>query len=190
MKQNEYRTKATAFWRFLGLLLLLSTSTISVHASDWVLNESKYSASLSGDHLYLEVFLADLDYSNTYSKGGHVYATNGIKTIDLMYLEYINQGDDESQTAEVKAYLVEPNARAWFTNSQIGNQQISTSNASYWLTKWGSDHHYMTAKIDFYYPSELAGGTWKIYYNFKHSNNSWYTKVLHYGCVTSSTLGM
>lgn len=190
MKQNEYRTKSTAFQRFLGLLLLISTSTTSLHASDWVLNESQYSASQSGDHLYLEVFLADLDYSNTYSKGGHVYATNGIKTIDLMYLEYINQGDDESQTAEVKAYLVEPNARAWFTNSQMGNQQISTSNSSYWLTKWGSDHHYMTAKIDFYYPSELAGGTWKIYYNFKHSNNSWYTKVLHYGCQTSSTLGM
>lgn len=190
MKQNEYRKKTTAFWRFLGLLLLISTSTTSLHASDWVLNESQYSASQSGDHLYLEVFLADLDYSNTYSKGGHVYATNGIKTIDLMYLEYINQGDDESQTAEVKAYLVDPNARAWFTNSQMGDQQIGTSNASYWLTKWGSDHHYMTAKIDFYYPSELAGGTWKIYYNFKHSNNSWYTKVLRYECVTSSTLGM
>ena len=172
------------------LVMTLSAYVTKVQAADYVLDESKYTASLSGDHLCLELCIADLDYGNTYSKGGHVYASNGVKTIDLMYLEYINQGDDESQMAEVKAYLVDPNTRAWFTNSQMGNQQIGTSNSSYWLTKWGSDHHYMTAKVDFYYTSEMAGGTWKIYYEFTHSDNNKYTKVLRYSCETSKTLGM
>lgn len=96
MKQVEDPRKATALRRVMLLLLLLSSSIISVQAADYVLDESKYTASLSGDHLCLEMCIADLDYGNTYSKGGHVYATNGVKTIDLMYLEYINQGDDES----------------------------------------------------------------------------------------------
>ena len=163
-----------------------------MQASDWVLNENKYTATLSssGDHLCLEVFLADLDKSNTYSKGGHVYATNGSKTIDLMYLKYINQGDDESQTAEVKAYICEANAKAWFTNSQMGDQQIGTSEQSFWLTKWGSDNHYMTAKIDYYFPAELAGDTWKFYYNFQHSNDGWYTKTLNPSVWVGYTLGM
>ena len=175
---------------YLLLTILLAMTALRVQASDWVLNESKYYAYTSGDHLCLEVFLADLDHSNTYSKGGHVYATNGSKTIDLMYLKYINQGDDESQTAEVKAYICEANAKAWFTNSQMGDQQIGTSEQSFWLTKWGSDNHYMTAKVDFYFPAELAGDTWKIYYYFQHSNDDWYTKVLRYECEIGSTLGM
>jgi len=172
------------------LLLLLCVLSLPAQASDWVLNEGKYNATQSTDHLCLEVFLADLDGSNTYSKGGHVYATNGVRTIDMMYLEYVNQGDDESQTAEVKAYVCEENARAWFTNSQMGDQQIGTSKSSFWLTKWGSDNHYMTAKINYYYPAEMAGGTWKIYYEFKHSNGDNYTKVLRYAIETSSSLGM
>lgn len=171
-------------------LLLLCTLSVPVQASDWVLNEDKYWAYTSGDHLCLEVFLADLDRSNTYSKGGYVYATNGSKTIKLMYLKYINQGDDESQTAEVKAFVCEDNAKAWFTNTQSGDLQIGTSESSFWLTKWGSDNHYMTAKVDFYYPAELAGSTWKIYYNFQHSNDDWYTKVLRSSCNIEGSLGL
>lgn len=192
MKRSNRRNShlpISKMWAML-LVMTLSAYVTKVQAADYVLDESKYTASLSGDHLCLELCIADLDYGNTYSKGGHVYASNGVKTIDLMYLEYINQGDDESQMAEVKAYLVDPNTRAWFTNSQMGNQQIGTSNSSYWLTKWGSDHHYMTAKVDFYYTSEMAGGTWKIYYEFTHSDDSKYTKVLRYSCETSKTLGM
>lgn len=172
------------------LAVLISAYVPQAMAADWVLDESKYTAYTSGDHLCLEVFLADLDRKNTYSKGGKVYATNGSKTIELMYLKYVNQGDDESQTAEVKAYLCEPNAKAWFTNSQSGDQQIGTSESSFWLTKWGSDHHYMTAKIDFYFPAELAGETWKIYYNFQHNNGDWYTKTLKYTIPIGSNLGM
>ena len=171
-------------------LITLSALTTPAHASDWVLDESKYTAKAYSDHLYMEVFIADLDGKNTYSKGGTVYATNGKKTISLMDLEYINQGSDGSQTAEVKARVVESNARAWFTNSQSGDQKVGTSTQSYWLTKWGSSNHYMTVKIDYYYPAELAGDTWKIYYVFKHSNGDWYTRVLKYSCTIDNSLGL
>ena len=100
---------------YLLLSILLAMTALRVQASDWVLNESKYYAYTSGDHLCLEVFLADLDHSNTYSKGGHVYATNGSKTIDLMYLSYVNQGDDESQTAEPMPRRGSP-TRRWATS--------------------------------------------------------------------------
>ena len=178
--------------RHFSIFLLLSLLSLPVQAADWVLDEGKYSAYLSAsqDHLRFEVFLADLDRNNTYSKGGYVYATNGNKTIKLLYLKYINQGSDESQTAEVKAFLCEPNSKAWFTNSQSGDQQIGTSEQSFWLSKWGSDNHYMTAKIDFYYPAEMTVGTWKIYYNFQHSNNEWYTKVLRNATETNKSLGL
>ena len=138
---------------------------MSSYASDWVLDESKYKVAQYSDHLRLEVFLADLDSKNTYSKGGTVFATNGATTINLLYLEYINEGSDESQTAKVKAYLSDANSRAWFSNS-AGQSDITTTNTTFWLYKWGSDYHYMTAEIDFYYPASMAGSTWKIGYYY------------------------
>ena len=184
------KEQLTNKWRWLWLFVLTLMSTLSAQASDWVLNESKYNASMSGDHLCLEVFLADLDSKNTYAKEGTVIATNGSKSIDLLKLKYINQGDDESQTAEVKGQLLMPNAKAYFTNTQAGDLEIGTSEQSFWLTKWGSDYHYMTAKINLYYNAEMAGGTWKIYFHFKHSNDDWYDRVLRYSIETSSSLGM
>ena len=172
------------------LLILLIACVTRIQADDWVLFESKYNATHYTDHLYLEVFLADLDGKNTYCQTGTLIATNGSKSIDLLTLKYINEGDDESQTAQVKAKLLMKNAKAWFTNSQSGDLELSTSEKSYWLTKWGGDYHYMTAKINLYYSAEMAGGDWKIYFNFKHSNDNWYNKVLRYSVTTSSTLGL
>ena len=172
------------------LLILLIACVTRIQADDWVLFESKYNATHYTDHLYLEVFLADLVGKNTYCQTGTLIATNGSKSIDLLTLKYINEGDDESQTAQVKAKLLMKNAKAWFTNSQSGDLELSTSEKSYWLTKWGGDYHYMTAKINLYYSAEMAGGDWKIYFNFKHSNDNWYNKVLRYSVTTSSTLGL
>ena len=182
-------------WRESGarvaamLLLMTAGTTAAMMASDWVLNEDKYNGEHYTDHLYLEVFLADLDRGNTYCKEGTLRATDGSRTIDLMELRYVNQGDDESQTAQVYAKLLMSNAKAWFTNSS-GSDEITSSEKSYWLYKWGSDNHYMTAKLDLYYSAEMAGGTWKIYFRFKHSNGDWYTRVLRYSVGTSTTLGL
>ncbi|MBO6287861.1 MAG: hypothetical protein J6M94_04640 [Prevotella sp.] len=165
--------------RSLFFVLMLLLGSISATASDWVRDEGHYHAYSYSDHIKMELNIADLDYGNTYSAGGYVYATNGLQTVKLLYLKYINQGDDESQTAEVKAYLCETNAKAWFTNSQTGDQEIGTTEKSFWLTKEGSDYHYMVTKIDYYYPAELAGGKWKIYYTFTHSNGGEYTMTLN-----------
>ena len=173
----------------LMLMIMLCTLSMSSYASDWVLDESKYKVAQYSDHLRLEVFLADLDSKNTYSKGGTVFATNGATTINLLYLEYINEGSDESQTAKVKAYLSDANSRAWFSNS-AGQSDITTTNTTFWLYKWGSDYHYMTAEIDFYYPASMAGSTWKIGYTFNHSNGDSYTKILAYSCQIGTSLGL
>ena len=84
--------------KHLFFFLVLSVFTFHFSpllASDWVLNEDKYYAWHYTDHLYLEVFLADLDGGNTYCKEGTLRATNGSKTVDLLTLKYINEGDDE-----------------------------------------------------------------------------------------------
>ena len=96
--------------RSLFFVLMLLLGSISATASDWVRDEGHYHAYSYSDHIKMELNIADLDYGNTYSAGGYVYATNGLQTVKLLYLKYINQGDDESQTAEVKAYLCETNA--------------------------------------------------------------------------------
>ena len=108
MKQiNEQENGVlTHLWSWL-LVIMLTLPALQIQADDWVLNESKYNATVEGDHLYLEAFVADLDGKNTYSKGGFIFASNGLATIKLLYLEYINDGDDENQTAQVKAYLCE-----------------------------------------------------------------------------------
>lgn len=175
--------------RYLLLTILSAMTVLHVQAADWVKDESKYWAYQSGDHLRLEVFLADLDRSNTYSKGGCVYATNGSKTIDLVYLEYINDGDDGDVEAKVKAYLYDSNTRAWFADP-CGSSQITGTNTTFWLRKWGSDNHYMTAYIDFYFPASMANGTWQIAYRFKHSNNSSYTIKLRSSISVDGSLGL
>ena len=176
--------------RVAAMLLLLVAGTNAVMASDWVLNEDKYSATHYTDHLYLEVFLADLDYRNTYCQEGTLIATNGSKSIDLLTLKYINEGDDDKDDAEVKAKLVMPNAKAWFTNEVYGWGELTANEQTFTLRKWGSDKHYMTAKIDLYYSAEMAGGNWKIYFHFKHSNDSWYNMTLASSVGTSTQLGL
>ena len=191
MKQrNDRKNSMLTHLRGWLLVMMLALPVLKTQAADWVLDESKYTATLEGDHLYMEVFLADLDNKNTYSKGGHIYASNGLMTIQLMYLEYINEGIDETQTAQVKAYICEPNAKAWFTNSMAGEQEVGSSVSSYWLAKWGNKYHYMTAKINYYYPAELVGTGWQIYYQFTHSNGKKYTKILKNGINTNVSLGL
>jgi hypothetical protein len=176
--------------RVAAMLLLLVAGTNAVKASDWVLNEDKYSATHYTDHLYLEVFLADLDGKNTFCQEGTLIATNGVKSIDLLTLKYVNEGDDDKDNADVKAKLVMPNAKAWFTNGAYGTPELTSSEQTFSLKKWGSDKHYMTACIDLYYSSEMAGGDWKVYFHFKHSNDDWYDRVLKYSIGTSTNLGL
>ena len=87
-------------------LLLLVAGTNAVKASDWVLNEDKYSATHYTDHLYLEVFLADLDGKNTFCQEGTLIATNGVKSIDLLTLKYINEGDDDVDLILCRSRLI------------------------------------------------------------------------------------
>ncbi|MBQ7996524.1 MAG: hypothetical protein IJ249_02520 [Paludibacteraceae bacterium] len=176
--------------RVAAMLLLLVAGTNAVMASDWVLNEDKYSATHYTDHLYLEVFLADLDGKNTFCQEGTLIATNGSKSIDLLTLKYINEGDDDKDNADVKAKLVMPNAKAWFTNGAYGVPELTGTEQTFLLKKWGSSKHYMTACIDLYYSSEMAGGNWKVYFHFKHSNDDWYDRVLKYSIGTSTNLGL
>ena len=79
--------------RVAAMLLLMTAGTTAAMAADWVLNEDKYSATHYTDHLYLEVFLADLDWGNTYCQEGTVTATNGSKSVDLLKFKYINEGE-------------------------------------------------------------------------------------------------
>ncbi len=182
--------KLNRFIKSAVVLLMLLAGTSALRASDWVLNEDKYSATHYTDHLYLEVFLADLDGKNTYCQEGTLIATNGSKSIDLLSLKYINEGDDESNNADVKAKLLMSNAKAWFTNGAYGTPELTSSEQTFSLKKWGSDKHYMTAQIDLYYSSEMAGGNWKVYFHFKHSNDDWYDRVLRYSVGTSTNLGL
>ena len=62
---SEWRESGNQKWRESGarvaaMLLLMTAGTTAAMAADWVLNEDKYSATHYTDHLYLEVFLADL----------------------------------------------------------------------------------------------------------------------------------
>ena len=161
-----------------------------VQASDWVLNESKYYASDKTDHIKLEVFLCDLDGSNTYCNGGTVIATNGSKSYELVYLKYHDQASDGAASENITAKLLMHNSKAWVTNATYGSKELTSSEQTFQVNKWASDHAYMTAEIDFYYPSELAGDTWKIYFNFKHSDGNWYNMVLRYSIYINNHLGL
>ena len=172
------------------LFVLLLVNTMNMLASDWVLNESKYNASDKTDHLKLEVFLCDLDGTNTYCDGGTVIATNGRVSYDLLTLKYHDEASDGDASENITAKLVMHNSKAWVTNATYGSKELNSSEQTFQVNKWASDHHYMTAEIDFYYPSELAGDEWKIYFHFKHSNGNWYNMTLHSNLGINNHLGL
>ena len=177
------------------LLLLFVLSLFTFHfsplqASDWVLNESKYNATDKTDHLKLEVFLCDLDGKNTYCDGGTIIATNGSQSYELLTLKYHDEASDGSASENITSKLLMHNSKAWVTNATYGSKELTSSDQTFQVNKWASDHHYMTAEIDFYYPSELADDTWKIYFRFKHSNGKWYNMVLRYSIYVNNHLGL
>lgn len=175
---------------FLFALCSLFLVPNKAQASDWVLNESKYYASDKTDHIKLEVFLCDLDGGNTYCDGGTVIATNGSKSYELVYLKYHDEASDGAASENVTTQLKMHNSKAYMTNATYGTREITTSEQTFQVNKWASDHAYMTAEIDFYYPSELAGDTWKIYFNFKHSDGKWYNMTLRNSIYINNHLGL
>lgn len=163
-------------------------TVLPTRASDWTRDDNYFHATPSNDYVQFEVLLCDLYGTNTYSKGGYIQAVNGSETHDLIYIEYDYDSDDSDSnpTAKVKAYLSHKGAMAWFHNGE----KITSSNTSYTLSKWSSDNDYLTATIDYYYPANLAGKTWKIQYKYKHSNGSEYTICLNSSVTFPASLGV
>jgi hypothetical protein len=162
--------------------LLLSLWSLTAGASDWMLNPDKFSMSNHDDHVSFEIFLADLDRSNTYAERGCICALDEEthKEYYLLDLRYIEEGSDENPNGKVKARVCINEARAWFTNG-FPNSEVKITNGSeqeYTLTKWGSKNHYMTAHIDYYYPAELVNKNLKFYYRYDHSNEKEYVMDL------------
>ena len=174
----------------LFVLSLFTFHFSPLMASDWVLNESKYNATDKTDHIKLEVFLCDLDGKNTYCDGGTVIATNDRESYDLLTLKYHDEADDAAANENITAKLVMHNSKAWVTNATYGSKELNSSEQTFQVNKWANDHHYMTAEIDFYYPAELAGHSWKIYFHFKHSNGDWYDMVLQKSIYINNHLGL
>ena len=163
----------------------------SIHASDWMKYKDKFSMTSSKDHVTFKVFLCDLDHSNTYAKSGGITAVNSNgQKVWLMDLKYNNEGSDENPFGKVTARYCIGEARAWFTNAYgQSEQEISFSSKDYLVQKWGSDNHYLTAHIDYYYQASMAGQTWTFYYEYTHNNGEKITMTL--GTATlSNTMGL
>lgn len=162
----------------LTMLMLLQVSTMQ--AEDWMKRADKFSMESHTDHVTFKVFLCDLDRSNTYAKSGGVYATcNGESNKWILDLCYISEGSDENPFGKVRARYCIGESRAWFTNGYgQAEQKITFNSADYLLQKWGSDNHYLTTALDFYYPASMAGKTWTFYYQYDHNDGGTYTMKL------------
>ena len=163
------------------LMAVLLTFSIPAVASDWMTNSTKFSMSNSKDHVTFKVFLCDLDGSNTYAKSdGTIFAVNSAgRKLYLMDIWYIEEGDDSNPFGKVHARIDISNSKAWFTNGYgTPEQQIEFGGKDFLITKWGSDNHYCTPSIDYYYPATMAGQSWTFYYQYKHSGGSSYKMTL------------
>ena len=167
------------FLRQFILLCLMALLSQQVQASDWMLNASKFSMSTSSDHVTFKPFLCDLDRSDTYAKKGGIYAKCGNRTVWLMDIHYKNEGDNENPYGKVYARYCIGEARAWFTNGYgSAEQKIEFDGKDFLIQKWGSDNHYCTPNIDFYYPASMAGNIWTFYYEYEHNDGGKYTMTL------------
>ena len=189
MKQKRNHTHLLGLRPYMWLLtVLMSMTVLPTQASDWTRDDNYFHATPSSDYVQFEVLLCDLYGKNTYSKGGYIQAVSGNETHDLIYIEYAYDSDDSDSnpTAKVKAYVVNDGAMAWFH----GGEKITRSNSSYTLSKWSSDTDYLTATIDYYYPANLAGKTWKIQYKYTHSNGDDYTICLNSSVTFPASLNV
>ena len=165
------------------LLMVLLLAPATMQAADWMRDASKFSMSNATDHVYFEIFLADLDRNNTYSNSGSIYAEpadgKGGPTLQLMELytydmSVVSSYSDEMPQWSVYSRVISSAARAWFTNG-YGVGEVAITNGSsvekYSLQKWGSSYHYLTAKINYYFPAEMAGRRWKFYYRYHHNSD-------------------
>ena len=76
----------------LWLLMLLATCAANIYAADWMTYSDKFSMNSYTNHVRFNVFLCDLDRSNTYAKSnGGVYAVDASGNqkwlMDLIYIE-------------------------------------------------------------------------------------------------------
>ena len=165
--------------RHFMLLCLMVLLPQLAQASDWMHNSSKFSMSSSSDHVTFKPFLCDLDRSDTYAKKGGIYAKCGNRTVWLMDIHYKNEGDNENPYGKVYARYCVGEARAWFTNGYgSAEQKIEFDGKDFLIQKWGSDNHYCTPNIDFYYPASMAGNTWTFYYEYEHNDGGKFTMTL------------
>ena len=154
---------------FTLMTVLLCFST-TLHADD--MKSSKYYTMTSyTDHLNFSVLLTDLNYSNTWAKDGYIKAVSGNQTYKLVTV----------YTKEMSSDYNENNANG-------GAAELGYSNEQFWVWK-GSDNDRTYAKIDYYYPPELANKTWEFYYYYKHNNGSWYNMKLG-SAYCSPTMGL
>lgn len=184
-----YLTSLPKVWAML-LVMMLSTQVTKVHAADWMHRADKFYMSNYADHVTFNVFVCDLDRSNTYAKKGGIYATSGSEKVWIMDLCYKEEGSDENPFGKVNARYCIGEARAWFTNGYgQAEQKIEFGGKDFLIQKWGDDNHYCTPAIDYYYQASMAGKTWTFYYEYEHNDGGKYTMTL--GTATlSSTLGL
>ena len=173
-------------WVWL-LVTMLFMHVVNMQASDWMHNSSKFSMTISSDHVTFKPFLCDLDRGDTYAKNGGIYATCGNETVWLMDLYYKNEGSNENPYGKVYARYCVGESRAWFTNGYgTAEQKIEFNGKDFLIQKWGSDNHYCTPNIDFYYHASMAGRTWTFYYQYDHNNGGRYTMTLGSAYLSSS----
>ncbi len=178
-KNKKLRNVNIGTIRQFILLCFMALLAQQVQASDWMHNSSKFSMSTFSDHVTFKPFLCDLDRSDTYAKKGGIYAKCGNRTVWLMDIHYKNEGDNENPYGKVYARYCIGEARAWFTNGYgSAEQKIEFDGKDFLIQKWGSDNHYCTPNIDFYYPASMAGNTWTFYYEYEHNDGGKYTMTL------------
>ena len=120
------------------LLMVLLLAPTTMQAADWMRDASKFSMSNATDHVYFEIFLADLDRNNTYSNSGSIYAEpadgKGGPTLQLMELytydmSVVSSYSDEMPQWSVYSRVISSAARAWFTNGYgVGEVAITKRN--------------------------------------------------------------
>ena len=169
---------------FIALLLGMPSSA----SADDMKSSKYYTMSSSTDHLSFSVLLTDLNWKNTWAKDGYIRAVSGSTSIKLLTVYTKDMSSDNNENYNVFANNNLKGGMAFLTNAVGGEKELGFSNQQYWVWK-GAKNDRTFAKIDYYFPPELAGKTWTFYYTYKHNNNSWYDMKLG-SAYCSPTMGL
>ena len=191
--------KSRSLWsnQWVWWLVMVLSMSVTPAFADKIKDDANFTVTEHNGYVTFEIMLMDGNWSDTWCRVGsvHAYSGSGGTGTDLHIMDVETNHDDDDRTNweffarnttdGSIAFLANPVASGaiieirpaawedWKDGNDDNNRNARPSSVRYTCEK-SSGNLCPTAKIDFYYPPEMAGKKWYFYYEYIHNKGSFH----------------